>query len=112
MRHGLTVYTDEHSSYAGVAGRYRHDSVNHSAQEYVRGEVHTNGIESVWAVLKRGYYGVYHHWSKKHMQAYVSEFSFRLNAGSCRIDTQDRLDSLFGAMTGKTVTYEELTARE
>ena len=71
---------------------------------------HTNGIESVWAVMKRGYNGVYHNWSKKHCTQYVNEFTFRLNEGNCEIDTQDRLNSLFQAMDGKTVTYAQLTA--
>ena len=66
--------------------------------------------ESVWAVLKRGYNGIYHNWSRKHMTRYINEFSFRLNEGSCAIDTQDWLDSLFSAMAGKTIAYKELTA--
>ena len=77
-----------------------------AAGEYVRGEVHTNSIEAVWAVLKRGYHG----WSKKHMRAYVDEFTFRLNEGNCEIDTSERLDSLFHGLVGKTITYRELTA--
>lgn len=108
---GSTVYTDGSSAYSPVDGLfYDHDSVNHSAGEYVRGKVHTNSIESVWAVLKRGYNGIYHGWSKKHMRAYVNEFTFRLNEGNCEIDTQDRLDALFRGMRGKTITYAQLTA--
>ena len=108
---GSTIYTDGSSIYSPVDGvLYEHESVNHGAGEYVRGKVHTNGMESVWAVLKRGYNGVYHGWSKKHTQAYVDEFTFRLNEGSCEIDTQDRLDALFRAMRGKTITYAQLTA--
>ncbi len=76
------------------------ETVNHSAKEFVNGMAHTNGIESVWAVLKRGYNGIYHNWSRKHCQAYVDEFSFRLNEGCCERDTQERLDSLFSRMTG------------
>ncbi len=71
---------------------------------------HTNGIESVWAVLKRGYNGVYHNWTRKHCHRYVNEFSFRLNEGNCQRDTKDRLDDLFRSMVGKTITYESLTA--
>lgn len=107
VRKGSTLFTDENPSYNGVANR--HYAVNHSAKEYVNGMAHTNGIESVWAVLKRGFSGVYHNWSKKHCRAYVNEFSFRLNDGNCEIDTQDRLNSLFAGMHGKQITYKELT---
>ena len=61
---GATVYTDDHRSYLGLGG-YNHKAVNHSAKEFVNGMAHINGIESVWAVLKRGYSGVYHNMSKK-----------------------------------------------
>ena len=105
---GSTIYTDEHSSYKFLSTVYEHAVVRHSAKEFVNGMAHTNGIESVWAVLKRGYNGVYHNWSKKHCQQYINEFVFRLNEGNCEIDTQDRLDSLFRQMTGKTITYREL----
>ena len=69
---------------------------------------HTNGIESVWAVLKRGYNGTFHHMSGKHLQRYVDEFSFRLNDGNCQIDTIDRMTSLAANIGGKRLTYKEL----
>ena len=104
---GSTIYTDDNPSYTGAYRR--HKVVNHSAKEYVNGMAHTNSIESVWALLKRGYNGTYHNWSMKHCQRYVNEFVFRLNDGNCKKDTQDRLDSLFSRMTGKQITYKELT---
>ena len=108
---GSTLYTDEHKGYTGLDGLlYSHQSVKHSAKEYVNGMAHTNGIESVWALLKRGYNGVYHNWSTKHCRQYVNEFTFRLNEGSCSRDTQDRMDDIFKAMAGKTITYRELVA--
>ena len=107
---GATVYTDEHSGYSQLHTAYQHGTVRHSAREFVNGMAHTNGIESVWALLKRGFNGVYHHWSVKHCHAYVNEFTFRLNKGNCRRDTQDRLDSLFRAMVGKRTTYRQLTS--
>ena len=111
---GATLYTDENRGYTHLGeqygGEYKHERVKHSAKEFVNGMAHTNGIESVWAVLKRGFNGVYHNWSKKHIHAYVNEFTFRLNEGNCEIDTEERLDSLFKSMVGKTITYKELTA--
>ncbi len=106
-----TIYSDEAAAY-NILGRsgYRHKRVNHSAREYVNEQASTNGVESVWAVLKRGYNGVYHNWSKKHCQKYIDEFVFRLNEGNCERDTQDRLDDLFRGMAGKTITYAALTA--
>ena len=80
-----TVYTDEHSGYSKLSDYgYEHDSVTHSAKEFVKGMASTNGIESVWALLKRGFNGVYHHWSVKHCHRYVNEFSFRFERGELR----------------------------
>lgn len=109
VRPDATVYTDENLAYKGILVK-KHQSVNHSAKEYVNGMAHTNGVESVWSILKRGFNGTYHHWSKKHCRAYVNEFTFRLNEGNCERDTQDRLDDLFRAMVDKTITYKELTS--
>ena len=111
VKPGFTLYTDDHRGYKGIGGLfYHHETVNHSAKVFVNGMApHTNGIESVWAIMKRGFNGIYHHWSKKHCRQYINEFTFRLNEGNCQIDSQDRLNSLFQAMEGKTLTYEELT---
>ena len=90
---GSLLYTDENRGYTHLSenygGEYKHERVKHSAKEFVNGMAHTSGIESVWAVLKRGFNGVYHNWSKKHCRAYVNEFTFRLNEGNCEIDTKD-----------------------
>ncbi len=108
---GSTLYTDDHRGYKGIGGvLYGHKSVKHSAKEYVNGMAHTNGVESVWSLLKRGYNGVYHNWSKKHCHQYVNEFTFRLNEGNCSRDTQDRINDLFKSMTDKTITFEKLTS--
>lgn len=76
---GSTVYTDEWKSYRVLAKNYKHDVVNHSADEFVKGDVHTNNIESFWALLKRGITGIYHHMSDKHLEKYINEFTFRFN---------------------------------
>lgn len=107
---GSTVHTDESAIYNRVGGLlYKHESINHSAGEYVRGDVTTNGIESVFAVLKRGLHGVYHHVSPKHLHRYVGEFAFRLSEGNVKHHTMTRLDSLFRAAIGHRLTYAELT---
>ncbi len=108
---GSTLHTDEHAAYLGLGGLFfRRETVNHSAGEYVRGAVHTNSIESVWAVMKRGLHGVYHHASRKHLGRYVNEFAFRLNEGNVRAHTMTRLDAMIAASIGKRLTYAELTA--
>ncbi len=104
-----TICTDEARFYQGITG-YQKMMVNHSVGEFVDGMASTNAIESVWAVLKRGYYGTFHHFSKKHINRYVNEFTFRLNEGNCAIDTTDRIDSLFENMIGKGITFAELTS--
>ncbi|HVB80630.1 MAG TPA: IS1595 family transposase [Candidatus Binataceae bacterium] len=104
---GATLHTDEHGGYTGL-GEYQHETIVHSAGEYVRDGVTTNGIESVWAVLKRGLHGVYHHASDKHLHRYVDEFTFRLNEGNVKRHSLDRLDSLTGSTAGKRLTYRDL----
>ena len=98
------VYTDEASAYDGL--RRAHQVVKHSAKEYVDGEAHTNGIESHWALLKRGYIGVYHHMSAKHLQRYVNEFAGRHNGRP--MDTIDQMGAMVSGGDGKRLTYEAL----
>ena len=105
---GSTICTDEAGCYEGVA--HRHHTVNHSAKEYVDGMAHTNGIESVWAVLKRGFYGTYHNWSKKHCHRYINEFAFRLNEGNCEVNTIDRMEALVVGFGGKRIPYKVLVS--
>ena len=106
---GSTVFTDDHRGYIGLGGIfYKHGTVKHSAKEYVNGMASTNGIESVWSVLKRGYHGTFHHLSFKHLQRYVDEFTFRLNEGNCERDTIDRIKSVCAASAGKRLTYQDL----
>ena len=62
----------------------------------------------VWALLKRGFYVTYHQFSKKHLQRYVDKVAFRLNEGNCRVQTMDRLDTLFSKAIGVRLTYRDL----
>lgn len=107
---GSALHTDEHRGYDGLGFSYDHETVNHGAGEYARGSASTNSIESVWAVMKRGLHGVYHHASPKHLARYVDEFTFRLNDGEVKRHTLDRLDSFVAATVGRRITYKELTA--
>jgi hypothetical protein len=70
--------------------------------------VTTNGIESVWAVLKRGIYGTFHNVSEKHLGRYLNEFTFRLNEGNVKQHTLQRLDSFVDGTAGKRLTYKDL----
>ena len=105
---GATVYTDDASAYAPLGRRYHHESVKHSIGEYVRGDAHTNGMESVWSVLKRSIHGTWHHVSPKHLGRYVDEATFRLNDGNCEVDTLERMESLAGQVGGKALRYRDL----
>jgi transposase-like protein len=109
VKFGSVLCTDEASVFNGI-GRYKHLTVNHSAKQYVDGMASTNGIESVWAVLKRGYYGIYHQFSVKHMQRYVDEFAFRLNEGNCKVHTMDRIAAIVAKTDGVRITYKALIA--
>lgn len=100
------VYTDDHSAYTGMP--FEHESVCHSAGEYVRGMAHTNGIESFWSVLKRAHKGVYHKFSVKHLQRYVTDFAGRHNVRD--LDTFNQLCYVAGGMAGKRLTYAALIA--
>jgi transposase-like protein len=108
---GSKLFTDVHGAYVGLNGIFfQHETVNHMGGEYRRGDASTNGIESVWALLKRGIYGVYHQISVKHLGRYVNEVAFRLNAGDVKRHTLDRLDSFIASVEGKRLTYARLTA--
>jgi len=107
---GSMLNTDEALVYSEIGIKsFKHETINHSAGEYVRDGVTTNSIESVFAVLKRGMIGVYHHASPKHLGRYVDEFAFRLNEGNVKRHTTERLDSFVDGVAGKRLTYKRLT---
>lgn len=101
------LITDSASMYKGLNGEYDHHTVSHTSGEYVRGDIHTNSIESVWALFKRQVIGTHHWVSKKHLQAYVNEMTWRFN----RRDQEEgeRVNSLLQYVEGR-LTYAELTA--
>ena len=100
------VYTDEASAYVGLDRE--HEAVKHSVGEFVRGQAHTNGLESFWANMKRGYQGVYHWMSAKHLHRYVSEFEGRHNDRP--LDTLEQMTAIVQGMMGKRLRYVDLIA--
>ncbi len=103
---GSRIMTDSFNLYGFVGKPFaRHDFVNHNAEEYVRGDVTTNTIESVFSLLKRGLYGTFHSVSKKHLHRYLGEFDFRYNAR--RIDDGERTALAIRNANGKRLTYAD-----
>ncbi len=102
------IYTDQHPAYVGIADvDTRHESVNHSIEEWVRGEVHTNGIEGVWSLVKRSIVGSYHHLSVKHLDSYLDEVEWRQNN---RLNPNQFRDTLIKLIKASSLQYQELTA--
>ncbi|MCJ1962881.1 IS1595 family transposase [Novosphingobium mangrovi (ex Hu et al. 2023)] len=105
---GSTVMTDEHVSFNGLSDRFTHHRVNHSAGEYVRNYcLHTNGIESVWALFKRQVIGTHHWLSPKHLSRYLNEMTWRFNQRE--IEAGERVNALLEQTAGR-LTYKELIA--
>ena len=104
---GATVFTDTAGGYQKMRG-FEHETVSHSTGEYVRGQAHTNGIESFWSMLKRGYIGTYHKMSRKHLGRYVDEFAGRHNLRDA--DTADQMAAMARGFLGKRLRYADLTA--
>ena len=103
VERGSQVYTDSAAGYDNIP--YHREKVAHTVGEYVREQVHTNGIESFWALVKRGHYGVFHWFSFKHMDRYLTEFSGRHNMKG---DTLFCLGRIASGMFGKRLSYEGL----
>lgn len=100
------IYTDDWAAYNGIADdNTRHESVNHSAKEYVRGDVHTNGIESVWSLLDRSIIGAFHQVSAKHLDLYVDELEFRFNN---RDNPYLFRDTIMRLLQTETLRFKEL----
>ena len=112
---GLTDYkitrlmTDESGIYKRAGKRFKsHESVNHKAEEYVRGDVHTNSAEGFFSIFKRGMKGVYQHCSEKHLHRYLSEFDFRYsNRVALGVDDELRTARALKGAEGKRLTYRQ-----
>lgn len=101
------LYTDESRLYTTVGQAFAaHETVNHSAKEYVRGDIHTNTVEGVFSILKRGMTGVYQHCREKHLHRYLAEYDFRYNTRTA-LGYNDlmRAEKLAAQIKGKRLTY-------
>ena len=103
---GATVYTDDAKAYDALP--FNHAVIKHSLSEYVKGDVHTNGIESLWSMLKRAHTGTFHKLSPKHLDRYVQEFAGRHNLRDQ--DTGEQISSIRNGMEGKRLRYKTLIA--
>ena len=101
-----TVYTDDATAYQSLP--YHHESVKHSTSEYVRGQAHTNGVESFWSNLKRAHKGTFHKLSPKHLNRYVGEFVSKHNVRE--LDTLEQMAALARGMDHKRLKYRDLVA--
>jgi len=101
------LMTDERRSYPAIGRRFaNHGSVNHSAEEWVRGDVHVNSAEGFFSVFKRGMVGVYQHCNERHLHRYLAEFDFRYsNRAALGIDDAERTERAIRGIIGKRLTY-------
>ena len=100
------IYTDDHAAYHGIPRL--HTRLRHSIGQYVDQQAHTNGMESFWSMMKRGFHGVYHRMSEKHLHRYIAEFAGRHNVRP--LDTSDQMASVVRGADGKRLKYADLIA--
>ncbi len=106
VKAGTKIYTDSHGGYTGLNAEYVHEVVDH-AVEYVKGSVHTNGIENCWSLLKRTIKGTYVSVLPPHLDRYIDEQAFRFNER--KNNDSARFKAVLSSVTGKRLTYDELT---
>lgn len=106
VKHGAEIHTDESHIYRNLNLTYTHETVVHSARQYVNGNVHTNTIENFWSVLKRGLNGIYHQVSDKHLERYLDEYAGRFNTRN--LSSQERFEN-FLYQSESYLSYKRLT---
>ena len=100
--------TDQANAYRGIGRRFRsHESVNHGAGEYGRGDAHTNTVEGFYSIFKRGMRGIYQHCDERHLHRYLAEFDFRYsNRIALGVDDVERTERAIRGVIGKRLTYQ------
>jgi transposase-like protein len=104
---GARVMTDEYAVYKGIDKEYDHESVCHSKEEWVRGDVYTNGVENAWSLFKRSIVGSFHHVSEKHIDRYLNEFDWRFNG---RNNENLFKDTMIRLLNSPKMEFKELIA--
>jgi hypothetical protein len=107
---GAALYSDALQSYDGLSQEYGHKVIDH-AEKYVKGKVHTNGLENFWSLLKRGINGTYVSVEPFHLFRYLDEQAFRYNNRKQPMNDGDRFEKLASHVIGKRLTYSELTGQ-
>jgi hypothetical protein len=104
------IVTDEAPFYPAAGANFaQHSSVNHSISEYVRGDIHTNTIEGVFSIFKRGMVGTYQHCGEQHLQRYLNEFDFRYsNRTKLGYSDEARAAKILKGAEGKRLTYRQV----
>lgn len=113
VKYGSPVFTDNAVPYDNLGHKYVHEVVNH-AEAYVRGRVHTNGLENFWSLLKRGLHGTYVAVEPFHLERYVDEQIFRYNNRATKdnpLNDSDRFLLALSQVAGKRITFAELTGK-
>ncbi|HTT96691.1 MAG TPA: IS1595 family transposase [Rhizomicrobium sp.] len=110
IAHESRLHTDESRLYSGIEAFFAsHETVNHTAKEYARGDVHVNSAEGFFGVFKRGMRGVYQHCSEKHLHRYLAEFDFRYNhRASLGWTDESRIVEAVKGASGKRLTYHQV----
>lgn len=111
VRADSTIYTDENPAYKNIGRRFKggHKTIKHSHEIYAIGDITTNTVESYFALMKRGIHGAYHHVSKRHLDRYCDEFSFRWNYR--KVTDGERTEAALRQAPGRRLMYREPTAR-
>jgi transposase-like protein len=114
VKYGSAVYTDQAVGYDNLKFRYIHDTVNH-AETYVKGRVHTNGLENFWSLMKRNLSGTYVAVEPFHLDRYLDEQMFRFNNRATKdnpLNDSDRFLLALSQVANKRLTYAELTGKQ
>jgi transposase-like protein len=113
VKYGSSIYSDDAVAYDALKEKFVHEVVNH-AEEYVRGQVHTNGLENFWSLLKRNLKGTYVAVEPFHLERYVDEQVFRYNYRATKdnpLTDSDRFLLALSQVSGKRLTFAELTGK-